>query len=293
MSNFLGNLIARAAQRAPVLERRQHALFEPVTPRIVPVPVTIDRASDLYAEEATFASPRPRRTRTAEGAEEQPDAAASQAAGELPFPRIAERKGPESSPRPALRRIAQARTIEAASPLSTRTARAIPSAEPVIDSGAEDRVARSPQPVLPKTDPLPYRPSIVVYESPNVVEGRPTLIPESRPYRRAETLPAEAPRPSPPIAQARESSGAAINLLVPAVPRITHAVQLAKAIQPSPGNRPLASANSAPASVHVTIGRVEVRAVASAERATTRTAKPAAPRLTLDDYLRGRSKSAP
>jgi hypothetical protein len=129
--------------------------------------------------------------------------------------------------------------------------------------------------------------------SSNVAEGRPRLIPESRPHRSAETLPAEALRPSSPIARARESSDAANNLLVPAVPRITHAVQLAKAIQPSLGNRPLASANSAPPSVHVTIGRVEVRAVAAAERATTRTAKPAAPRLTLDDYLRERSKSAP
>ncbi|HYT16154.1 MAG TPA: hypothetical protein VEL80_07210 [Burkholderiales bacterium] len=292
MSNFLGNLIARAAQRASVLERRQHALFEPVAPWAGPVPATIDRAADPYAQEATFSSPRPSRTPAAEAAEEQPDADVSQAAGEVPLPHTAERKGLESPPRPAPRRTAQARTIETASPVSTRTARAIPSAEPAIDSGAEDRVARNPRPVLPKTDPLPYRPSIV-YESSNVAEGRPTLIPESQPYPRAETLRAEALRPSSPITQGREFSDAAKNLLAPAVPRITHAVQLAKAIQPSPGNRSLASANSAPPSVHVTIGRVEVRAVAAAERATARTAKPAAPRLTLDDYLRERSKSAP
>jgi hypothetical protein len=271
MSNFLGNLIARAAQRAPVLQRRQHALFEPIVPRIGPVQATLDRAADL---------------------EEQPDAAASQAAGELPFPRAAQRKGPESSPRPAPRRTAQARTIEAASRLSTHAATAIASAEPLIDSGAEDRVARSPQPVLPKTVPLAHRSSMVNVSS-NVAEGRPTFIPESRPHQSAETLQAEAPRLSSPIARARESSGAANNLLVPAVPRFIHAVQLAKAIQPTPGNPSSAIASRAPASVHVTIGRVEVRAVASAERATARTVKPAAPRLTLDDYLRARSKSAP
>ena len=139
MSNFLSNLIARAAQRAPVLERRQNALFEPVTPWTGPVPTTIDQAVDLPVEESTFTGPQPSRALAGDVPGEQPDTLTS-LVPEIPVRRIPERKDSKSSPRPAALRAADAPTFEAASPVSTTTAWKIASTEPAFDVGAEDHV---------------------------------------------------------------------------------------------------------------------------------------------------------
>jgi len=83
--------------------------------------------------------------------------------------------------------------------------------------------------------------------------------------------------------------GTATQTAVRATPPVARpAVLLAKAAQsPLPRREPAAALALQPP-VQITIGRVEVRAVhAPAERA--RSAAPAAPRLSLDDYLRRRS----
>jgi hypothetical protein len=78
------------------------------------------------------------------------------------------------------------------------------------------------------------------------------------------------------------------SVLIPTAPRITQAVQLAKATPPQVVIAP-STTNAEQPSVHVTIGRVEVRAVTGSERPAAAAARPATPRLTLDDYLRERS----
>jgi hypothetical protein len=104
---------------------------------------------------------------------------------------------------------------------------------------------------------------------------------------------AKTPQVSPPppegsLREAHEREDQPVGVLVPAVPRITQAVQLIRAIQPASGNPAPASTAHEPASVQISIGRVEVRAMTSPE--PPRAPKPAALRLTLDDYLRQRSR---
>jgi hypothetical protein len=74
-----------------------------------------------------------------------------------------------------------------------------------------------------------------------------------------------------------------------AVPGVERAVVLARAVQPKLAVVPAARATSAPRSVQITIGRIEVRASAPPQSRQPRPAKPAAPKLSLEQYLRDRS----
>ena len=73
------------------------------------------------------------------------------------------------------------------------------------------------------------------------------------------------------------------------MPRIVHAMQLVRSNRAGSGHVSEARSDGVPP-VYVTIGRVEVRALASPER-PPRAAKSGTPRLTLDDYLRKRNQS--
>jgi len=91
------------------------------------------------------------------------------------------------------------------------------------------------------------------------------------------------------IARFDESENAASRLRAQATPKITQAVQLVKASQSMTDSGSSAAAISDSASVQVTIGRVEVRAAMPPTPSSTRP-KHVSPRLTLDDYLRGRNR---
>lgn len=88
---------------------------------------------------------------------------------------------------------------------------------------------------------------------------------------------AERPRMIPPPPPARPGRIAVAE----------SAVRLAKAQAPAAARRERAQAALPPAPVQITVGRIEVRAVAS-RTGNAETRRPAAPRLSLDEYLQQR-----
>lgn len=73
-----------------------------------------------------------------------------------------------------------------------------------------------------------------------------------------------------------------------AVPRIERAVALVAAVQPKLRAAVPERAPAGPPPVQITIGRVEVRGLPHESR-PPREARPAGPRLSLEDYLRERA----
>src|SRR6266704_860825 len=189
MSDFLGNLIARAAQRTPVLERRRRALFEPAVPWIGPFTAMIDRAVDPSVQASPFASSQPSRVSEGNAPGQEPYADASVVQG-VSLLRIAERKDSELSPRPAALR-------------DTRT-----------DDRRGHRLAASEIDVRSAQSSMSGTASIAT-------QTRPTDLPENRPPPRAERSRTEGQQTHSPTAQAREARDRDNKLLAPAAPRIT------------------------------------------------------------------------
>lgn len=74
-----------------------------------------------------------------------------------------------------------------------------------------------------------------------------------------------------------------------AQPVAQHPVMVLARSQSAEVARRAQTAAPAPAPVQITIGRVEVRAASGAPERAPRPTGPAAPRLSLDDYLRQRN----
>ncbi len=300
MTDFLSTLVDRALDRAPVLERRPLSVFEP-TPVRAPFE---DRGSE-YArppdEEGMFlnaGSLAGRRT-----IESSWNATKIDPETIAPVPPAAEREGAQggsfrnpSSPEALLERekthtdrkhtdalspeardrsIARAETADQLSPPPS----AMPSASPLQLLVSETIVEREVEP--PRSD----GPAFVV--GPIVARAVKSISP---------VWPVVA-RATEPDHNGHERPGAAARQRDESVmPRKLPLSVAEEQIRPMarPPNLPARRAqhgvkDTPPAAptVQVTIGRIEVRATPQAEN-RTHTTRPAAPRLSLDDYLRSR-----
>jgi len=276
MNAFLAGLVDRAQGRAPVLERRPRALFEPQRP----LPARVDEIEP----EAAVDWPAPAAS---------PPRSEPQTIGQ-PIDRPG---GPVAAARP------QAPSSREPAPPPTRK-------EPVPTQAASIAAALRPLPRLAESAEV---------ERPRSVHGpaapEPTGDPGRLPSRRSEAAGAAsataavrlkpaaavaheprspvAPRPAAAVAATVQHLHQHSTIVTTRTSRATPAsarpaVLLAKAAQQGPARREPAAAVNAPPPVQITIGRVEVRALQpAAERA--RPGTPAAPRLSLDDYLRRRS----
>lgn len=280
MSGYLRNLIVRVSQRAPVLQRRRPALFEPTAPWA--------HAPANYGDDSIESNGAERILRPAEVIREVDTA----------------------SPPAARQELSQYREPPKATPWAPGVIRAVDArpAEPVSSNGVKPDNPRHPIETRVLTDdtdsPAPY------FAQPDT---------KARAWR-ASTIPVPPARPSPHMehieahleehavrppqlpsssntaavasnTEKAQKDGVVSGLLVPRAPPIAQALQLAKASQAqatlrSPADNPLERD-----SVQISIGRVEVRAITGAEQEKPRTAKARAPRLTLDDYLRERQGS--
>ena len=286
MSNFLNNLIARAAQRAPVLERRRPALFEPVSPW-TPVPATNDYSAGPVLESPDVSHRQEISPLDGDGAQQQP-AAPVPAVGDVAVQPKAQRRDFEASPGTPSQRTEKTRQIDVPSATPTDVRRAVASTETAPDVRAGNRFESTSNPVRPKPD-APALESSITSSSPVIARQRAARVSEIRSRSRSTTGPVEERRTPAATLPLHDKDAATNSIMAPSVPAIARAVQLAKASQPSSGNRLSPDARSEAPSVQITIGRVEVRATTSAERPAMR-AKPVAPRLTLDDYLRDRNQ---
>ena len=276
MSGFFAALLARADGRLPVLERRPRAVFEP-------------------APGAAAAGRTPRRPGRHGDADEDavaqpwPDAPAL-APAPLAGTRAAAGPARDASTMPAAPQVLRwPRPPEATLLAPPRTEHVSPAAAAQPPAPARTTPSGRPAPLPAAThaaaDTLPDRGGAAR------AAAAPAAAPHARPAAAQPTLPHAGATQidSARTAGARAAAAATPRSAAPPPQRnTTPAVLIAKAHAERGARHESAPAAAlAPAPVQISIGRIEIRAVpASAER--PRAAGPAAPRLSLDDYLRAR-----
>jgi hypothetical protein len=278
VSNFLTHLFARASQQAPVLARRQPALFEPVV-SAPPPPESIGWSESPSME---VSPPRPsimRATHEEAGPVRMANATHGTARPSEPpeFP-AKEFMAPSFS---ATARLESA-TPAASDQATTKVVHLAEAAKPVSNAALADSLR-----IPPQREDQKYRHAARI-DSSVAVQRSPALIAEALPRRPKSSDERDTAVHNSAIKNDRHQD-TPTSVLIPARPQNTQALQLAKTAQSHVAKAAAASVTAATESVQITIGRVEVRAVAAAERQATRAGKPAATQLTLDDYLRQRS----
>lgn len=283
--NLFASLVDRALGRAPVLQRRRPALFEPARNAVL---TTRDNPIDSLREEQSYSeaeSPAPREmtSRVLPAEPDEPQANSQPNITSTVTPRanditILEEQPAFKSSAPVAnesdetQRSAPIReqtlTPEPAQQLSKdHTSSLAPSLETIVENKPGAQVAlQKPEPGQPLDEidlvadaPNDAQPSIVN----NVVVLR-AIAQASRQIDESRVL--------KPVQQRR-----------PTRQQMQRSARIHSQSQPAQLEAP------APPTINVTIGRVEVRASTPAKRAES--ARPAAPKLSLEEYLRGRSRT--
>lgn len=300
MSDYLTSLAARAVDAAAAVRPRQASLYEPppvaeATPEFETAEVSSEAPPPHLVKPAAEPSPRhepqPRMTVVHETTEKR-----------VEVTHETEKRVVAEPPAPQPPRIVETRVLESVAtpvrppppeplpPKADPPPRAIAEAPPTIlprerttervvveriHKNVEQTLLSAPAPPSPltpeQTRVSALRPQTVepqVIERPVVVPQ--TIIQQQPPERTAREILAE-PRPLPPA-------------------RVAVAPQITPQPKPALSERPAREEpppDSEP-SIHVTIGRIEVRAV-PAEQPVRRPAPPAE-RMSLDDYLRRRGE---
>lgn len=264
MTGFLAALVARTEGQLPLLERRPRALFEPAQGLALAASaeLTLGREGDSPIDPTISESLR-------RSAQEGSPATT----GDLPAP------PPQST------RETTTQPVEA---MTSPQRRATPPRQPVL---SESTVEPAPLPPTPqstrKFEPAPVATLQTVAAAPT--RRPPAIHEDAKPGRRvdeaAPSIASDVQSTSLPTTAASRPSGA-----LERRPTSSNLPIIARAnANVAPARRPAtAAAPAMPASVHISIGRVEIRAVTTAAE-KPRTSTPAAPRLSLDDYLRARN----
>jgi hypothetical protein len=295
--SFLGNLVERTQQRAsptplPILERRRPGIFEPREP---------SPANRLDITETTLVPSASSFTRVAEPAMQPP----------APAPR-AHALGVAAPTPPTAANVATARPLASPPPLTATSSaahRAAPSPPPAMATkpraDATTAATRSPRNKIARDTPVP-RPAVLAPErsGPALSAPSPAAIaaPSAISARSTQVVRVERSRLEPRTTVVERAIDTHRDAPTPAAPapKLTPPPRLASREAPrSPVAHPARSAAvlaappapAAPAPVQVSIGRVEIRGLASAP-AATRSAAPK-PQLGLDEYLRQRHGNGP
>ena len=253
MNGFLAALVARTAGQLPVLERRPRSLFEPAA--CGATAALVERESRPGEMDRTSSLPRETMPTMQPGARDP---------------------------------IAPARTAESE---TIPNHAGVLAQEPVIATRRSAPQRRDEPPATPHAALAPPTPAERLTLS-GVRQAAPPFEPwpAVRPRRQAEAAHGDPPRQ---LAPAVVEAATPIGTLQPRpTPRAQSIVSLARAQAINAARREAPPAASpAPAPVQISIGRVEIRAVqTSADK--PRAVGPAAPRLSLDDYLKHRNDKA-
>jgi hypothetical protein len=282
MNDFLLNLVERAGNRAPVLQRRQRALFEPASPhaspdhdlgvRVEETESTRPASIENTLQQTLIVTREPAATHVAARVApiEAPRAASASVIVGATSPTVRlERNEQRASPAPSAPPM----------PIAQSTLRA-----PRIDTPVVDAIAATPRGT--SMTPAPARAANAA-KMPATNLATP-LSPISR--AKKENKDAIVAAPLRRLMEPREPLTPSLRAPKPPSLRETApAVWLAKARTTSM-SAPIATA-PAPAPVVISIGRVEVRAQ-TAPPARPRASATPSPRLTLEAYLRGRNGGA-
>lgn len=292
MNDYFSALLERGAGGLPVLERRPRSLFEPLAGRSAAAPRGADErhASELLG--ASLASPRghsaaPPAARqeptTARWADEAPaparrdEAVAAQAHSEPAAPQ-AELLLPRPVPMIARREASE----------TQRSDRAVR-----VPSVQHQATARRIDALVSSRESVPLRSSSLHSSSSRSPASRSHAGPDDQRLGEAPPSPpkpmAESSREPVPAAATATRAGVGLAPMQASGPR--PAVLLARSQNAAVSRRDAQGVAGSPAPVQISIGRVEIRAV-QAPVDTPRQAGPAAPRLSLDAYLRSRNGAA-
>jgi hypothetical protein len=276
MSSYLSRLIERTQGRAAALQRRQPALFESVTPWVGAreIDATGSREMDWVKDTQTRTAHIGEADDAHASVQDPLSERAMHATGLQPVPaRLANAVMQVDTPPSGITRNAAKATIAGEDAVISRatteartdqqataqhlarfhdTARAVSQSE--THSPAETHRPDSPAPFMPlmPAAPVAHVPGIQTMDASPVSARTQAVAPQT-------TATLARPRVTPP----------SLHFTTPPAPQ----------------------AAATPPAVHITIGRVEIRAITVPEHASPRTPKAAAPRLSLDDYLRTRGGS--
>lgn len=301
MSDYFSALLGRGAGWLPVLERRQRSLFEPLAGRPVAAPRGVDGGDASEPRGASSSPPWGRSAAppaarqapmTARWADEAPaparrdEAVAAQAHSGPAAPQavlLLSRPVPVPMPMP-MPMIARRDASE-----TQRRDRAVR-----VSGVQHQATARRIDALVSSRESVPLRSSSWHSSSSRSPASRGHTEPDDQ---RLGEAPPSPPKPMAvgscepvPAAATAARAGASLAPMQAARPR--PAVLLARSQNAAVSRRDAQGAAGSPAAaVQISIGRVEIRAV-QAPVDTPRQAGPAAPRLSLDAYLRSRNGAA-
>ena len=271
MNDYLTNLAARALAPSPAIVPRQGSLFEPAAARIGPLPLR-PSAGDLASTDETI--------------EIEPVPAAVR-------PRHA----------PAMPRPASERPAEPTAPLRAVINPQPPASLPLHPRDVQTAVEAAKRP--PGTESLVAQPAAELPQKAAQIAA-PRLSPvapdRTRPARdaaedsRQETHSREPRRlrerkldTSDAAGEHRDSERQSMRSAAPAREPFAPKVVVAPPSRFEPVSAAPSQQPAAPPTIRITIGRVEVRAVAAPAAATGTSRSAKTPRLSLEDYLKDRS----
>jgi hypothetical protein len=288
MTDFLTGLLDRALDRAPVMERRRHSLFEPAPEnlrlRTPLLPNVWQQSADEPTREFEIAPTRepagwrvPAPSRTGARGKDAPNVH-SESLETQPASKPAIAAVPDVSAIRELNRPAETKTPERESPIVGKPLPAPRRAEIVEKRLVEDSRRALPANHTKQHESGPTAANSLIRTKIETVSARPGADSESpRETRKLATETSRQPQPS--------SAPAAKVVPQPlfAAPRGSRSLR-APAVT-------IRETHSAPPAVRVTIGRIEVRATSPAA-APGRAARNVTPKLNLQDYLRSRGGDA-
>jgi hypothetical protein len=293
MNNLLINLVDRAMERANLLQRRQPTLFEPV--KDAAMTIRRDDVSDGLRVEEMLAEPA--------------ISATAKPSIEIPSARLS--RPPEDAPerqRPPSPEKLTPNTID----VRVTAARAQPGpvdAEPTVLVDQQDHsTIREESVPVHVTEPVPSDHAKTATHEHSVMtlidsklEAEVVFQNRAREHQpKKKNLLEQAPETSPRSfanKAAAERSNVQIEtrvrndgngLIKPQAQRRAPTQETQRATRTRLRSEQHQQADQAIPTINVTIGRVEVRATAPSRRVEP--ARPAGPKLSLEDYLRGRSK---
>jgi hypothetical protein len=261
MSDFFQNLVARSRAPLDAVRPRTASMFEPAPPAI---PVASD--SDLIEEEdESIAAPTPKRRLR----RDEFDIAAETEAAFEPAPRPV---GAYDSPQPlALSPALHVPPMQAAAPAGPAVSRD----SVMLEAAVVERTLQSESSAR-ESAPMPH--------APTAREIRQIF--NQEPHHERETRVETQGQPAPFAANSATLQATLRERLIQPL------VASPSGESPNPSETPAGAARAAEAEpvIHVSIGRIEVRAVNEGQR--TRTEKQASAVMSLDEYLRSRERGA-
>lgn len=281
--NLFASLVDRALGRAPVLQRRRPTLFEPAGNAVLS---TRDNTMDLLHEEQSYAEAESPVARTDKVNTDQDEARAT---SQLPSSNAAATVTPKATDITLVEEQPAFKPVGREANESDDAERNVPIREQTLTQDAPQELSKTstppsletivetkPEPQLSLQKPGDENP----FDEVDLVADAPDDV-QSSIVNNIVVLRAIAQKQN--SGQIDES-----RLLKPVTQRRPTRQQLQRPARARSQSEHGQIETPALPTINVTIGRVEVRASAPAKRADA--ARPTAPKLSLEEYLRGRSK---